>query len=192
MTTIASIQGDGWVVMGSDTQSSISDYRILKMAGHKIYTNNGVMIAGCGQGRGLDLLHKGWEASHPGPKMTKPEELDEWMVYDFITGVRELFVEAGYDMKDDGDFAKHESAFIVAVNGVAYYIDDDYSVDRDARGFMSAGSGGDYATGALYAMGDIIFKNIDTATTAMKIAIDAAKEYDVYSGGETRIYIQKI
>lgn len=176
--------------MAADSQSTVSEYRVLKMSGHKVYTNNDVMIAGCGMGRGLDLMHKGWEASHPGPSMKDLAELDEWMVYQFMSDVREVFVEAGYDMKDDGDYAQHESAFIVAINGVAYFIDDDYSVDRDARGFMSAGSGGDYAAGALYAQGDKIFESIESATEALTIAINAAKEYDVYSGGETRIYIQ--
>lgn len=190
MTTIASIQGDGWVVMGSDTQSTIAEYRVLKMGGHKIYDNNGVLIAGCGQGRGLDILHKGWSAPHPGSKMTKLEELDEWMVYQFMKDVRTIFIDSGYDMKDDGDFAQHESAFIVAVNGVAYFIDDDYSVDRDIRGFMSAGSGGDYAAGALAAQGRKIFSSVDAAQRAMRVAIDAAKEFDIYSGGDTEIFVQ--
>lgn len=190
MTTIASIQGNGWVVMGADSQSTISEYRRLLMGGHKVYDNNGILIAGCGQGRGLDLLHKAFDAPHPGAEMIELAELDSWMVFQFMDDVRELFVESGYDMKDDGDYAQHNSAFLVAVNGVAYFVDDDYSVDRDSRGFMTAGSGGDYASGALHALGDSIFESVDAAKLAMTRAIEAAKAYDVYTGGDIRLYVQ--
>lgn len=191
MTTIASIQGDGWVVIGADTQSTLNEYRVLKMSGHKVYNNNGVLIAGCGQGRGLDLLHKGWVAPHPGATAKTDEMLDAWMVKTFIPKVRELFIEAGYDMKEDGDFAQHESAFLIAINGVVYYLDDDYSVDRDSRGFMSAGSGGDYAIGALATCTKTMFKSVESASRAMRTAINVAKDYDAYSGGDTHIYVQR-
>lgn len=191
MTTIASIQGDGWVVMGADTQSTLNDYRVLQMGGHKVYDNNGVLIAGCGQGRGLDLLHKGWTAPHPGTSIKNIEALDAWVVKTFIPKVRELFVEGGYDMKEDGDFAKHESAFIFAINGVAYYLDDDYSVDRESRGFMAAGSGGDYAMGALAMQTNTMFNSVESATRAMKKVIGVAKDFDAYSGGDTHVYVQR-
>ena len=189
MTTIAAIQGDGWVVIGADSQSTLNDYRALNMVGEKVYNNNGILIAGAGMGRGLDLMHKGWQAPKPPRNVKTPEQLDQWMVYGFMPAVRQLFVESGYDMKDLGDHARHDSAFIVAVNGTAYYIDDDYSVDRDIRGYMTTGSGGDYATGALYAQGPKMFRSIDAATKALTTAVNAAKDFDVYSGGDTRIYI---
>lgn len=191
MTTIAAIQGDGWVVIGADTQSTLDEYRVLKMSGDKVYDNNGILIAGCGQGRGLDLLHKGWDAPKPPPSMNTGEKLDRWMVSEFVPKVRELFIEHGYDMKDDGDFAQHESKFLVAVRGFVYILDDDYSVDRDIRGLTTSGSGGDYALGALHAQGKKIFRTEEDAVRAMVVAIGAAKEYDVYSGGETRTYIHR-
>lgn len=191
MTTIVAVQGDGWVVMGSDTQSTLDDYRVLRMGGHKIYNNNGVLIAGAGQGRGLDLLHKAWEAPTPPKTMTSSEELDEWMVYNFAAEVRELFIENGYDMKDDGHFAQHSSAFLIAVNGLVYYLDDDYSVDRDARGIMFSGTGGDFAAGALYAQGSKVFRSPEDAVKAITIAIEIAKSLDAFSGGETKTYIQE-
>lgn len=189
MTTIAAIQGDGWVVMGADTQSSVNWSRILKMSGDKVYDNNGLLIAGCGMGRGLDLLQKGWIAPKPSKKLSL-DKLDIWMARTFIPKMRKLFIDAGYDMKDDGDYAQHESNFIIAIQGTVYYIDDDYSFDRDIRKYVTSGSGGDYAQGALYYAGEKIFKDIEFAKKAMTKAIDAAKEFDTYSGGETKLYIQ--
>lgn len=190
MTTIAAIQGDGWVVMGADSQGTYNDSKRLLMQGEKVYDNNGILIAGCGMGRGLDLIHKAWTAPKPRPDQTI-EQLDKWMARTFIPKLRQLFIDAGYDMKDDGDYAQHESVFLIAVQGVLYIIDDDYSFDREARGTITSGSGGDYAQGALHAQGNSIFKSIHKASHAMTKAIDAAKEYDVYSGGETKIYVQE-
>lgn len=190
MTTIAAIQGDGWVVMGADTQSTHDDYRKLYMTDDKVVNNNGILIAGCGGGRGMNLLHHAWKAPKPRANMTA-EELDVWMVKTFIPSMRKLFVQNGYDMKDDGDYAKFDNVFIVAVQGYVYVIDEDYAFDRDIRKYVTSGSGGDFAQGAIYAYGPKALKNITDAKKAMQMAIDAAKEFDVNTGGETRIYIQK-
>ena len=152
MTTIAAIQGDGWVVMGADSQSTYLEYRKLFMKDHKIIDNNGILIAGCGIGRGMNLLQRGWKAPKPRANMS-PEQLDNWMIKTFIPGMRKLFVDGGYDMKDDGDFAQFENVFIVAVQGHLYVIDEDYSVDRDERNYFTSGSGGDFAQGSLYRSG---------------------------------------
>ena len=193
MTTIAAIQGDGWVVMGADTQATYHEYRKVQMTDHKIIENNGILIAGCGIGRGMNLLQRAWKAPKPKANST-PEQLDIWMVKTFIPGMRKLFVEAGYDMKDDGDYAKYENLFIIAVQGTVYIIDEDYSYDREARNYITSGSGGDFAQGALFhalKSGQKIFTNKEVAKKAMAIAIDAAKDFDINSGGETRIYVQE-
>ena len=190
MTTIAAIQGDGWVVMGSDTQGTYNDSKNLYMVGHKVYDNNGILIAGCGMGRGLDLMHKAWKAPKPTKKLTI-EQLELWMARTFIPKMRQMFIESGYDMKDDGDYAQHESVFLVAVQGTLFIIDDDYSFDRDARGVITSGSGGDYAAGALFALDSKKANTVEKAKVVLRKAVDAAKEYDIYSGGETRIYVQE-
>ena len=192
MTTIAAIQGDGWVVMGADTQGTYNDAKALHMIGDKVYDNNGILIAGCGMGRGLDLMQKAWVAPKPRGKKSI-EELDIWMARTFIPKMRKHFIDSGYDMKDDGDYAQHESVFLIAVQGVLYIIDDDYSFDRDTRNTITSGSGGDFAQGALTGLIKVdidIFKDVDSAKKALTVAVDTAKDYDVYSGGETRIYIQ--
>lgn len=193
MTTIAAIQGDGWVVMGADSQATYYEYRNLYMKDHKVVNNNGILIAGCGLGRGMNLLQKGWKAPKPRANMT-PDQLDTWMVTKFIPGMRQLFIDGGYDMKDDAEYATFENVFLVAVQGELYVIDEDYSLDRDSRNYFSSGSGGDFAQASLYTaakMGRKIFDSIDEASKAMTNAINAAKEFDTNSGGETRIYVQE-
>lgn len=190
MTTIAAIQGDGFVVMGADSQGTYYEYRNIFMKDHKVIDNNGILIAGCGIGRGMNLLQRGWKAPKPPRLDMEPDKLDSWMVNKFIPGMRKLFIEGGYDMKDDGDYAQFENVFLVAVQGHLYVIDEDYSLDRDARNYFASGSGGDFAQGSLYTAGPKIFTNVEAASKAMTVAINAAKEFDTNSGGETRIYTQ--
>ena len=190
MTTIAAIQGKNWVVMGADTQSTHGEYRKVYMADDKVINNNGILIAGCGSGRGSNLIQHVFKAPKPQPNRTL-EQLDKWLTTIFIPELRQVFMDNGYDMKADGEFAQHDSEFIVAVQGVLYIIDDDYSWDRDKRGYIASGSGGDFAQGVLYGAGEKIFTNQAEAKKAMKKAIDAGMEFDSNSGGEARIYVQQ-
>ena len=190
MTTIAAIQGKNWVVMGADTQSTHGDYRKVFMADDKVINNNGILIAGCGSGRGTNLVQHVFKAPKPAPGRTI-EQLDKWMTTIFIPELRQTFMDHGYDMKDDGDFAQHESVFIVAVQGVIYIIDDDYSWDRDIRGYITSGSGGDFAQGVLFGADQKIFTNLAEAKRVMKKAIEAGIAFDSNSGGEARVYVQQ-
>ena len=193
MTTIAAVQGPGWVAMGADSQGTYNDYKALNMKGEKVYDNNGILIAGCGMGRGLDLMHKAWVAPKPRKSKMTDVELDIWMARTFIPKMRKLFIDSGYDMKDDGDFAQHESVFLIAIQGVLFIIDDDYSFDREVRGYITTGSGGDFAQGSLHKSGltGPLFTDLEYAKTALIDAVTAAKDFDVYSGGDTRIYVQQ-
>jgi ATP-dependent protease HslVU (ClpYQ) peptidase subunit len=139
----------------------------------------------------MNLLQRGWKAPKPPKANMEPDKLDTWMIKTFLPGMRQLFIDNGYDMKDDGDYAQFENVFLVAVQGHVYIIDEDYSLDRDSRNYFTSGSGGDFAQGALYYAGPKIFTDIEYAKKAMTKAIDAAKEFDTNSGGETRIYVQE-
>ena len=190
MTTIAAIQGKNWVVMGAETNSTHDDYRRVKMTDDKVINNNGILIAGCGTGRGMNLLQHTFKAPRPAPDRT-PDQLDKWVSNIFIPEMRQLFMDHGYDMKAEGEYAQHDTVFIIAVQGVVYLLDEDYSWDRDIRGYITSGSGGDFAQGVLYASGEKIFTNIAEAKKAMKKAIECAIEFDVYSGGDVRLYVQQ-
>lgn len=186
MTTLAAMQGDGWCVIGSDSRSSDESGRPIEMATHKIIENNGVLIAGSGSGRGSNLLQFGWKP--PKPKLS--EDLDEFMTKRFIPSMRKLFIDAGYDMKEDGDHASHDSQFIIGIRGVLYPIFEDYSWDRDVRGIYYSGSGSDIALGAMEALG---VRNVSSADKAEKIirrSIEVATRWDIYSSGPIITKIQ--
>lgn len=180
MTTLIAYQGDGWAVVGCDSRSSDESGRPMVMATNKIIDNNGVLIAGSGAGRGSNIMQFGWKA--PRPTITEAQNLDSFVSKKFIPEMRKAFVDAGYDMKEDGDAAAHDSEFLVILRGVIYPIFGDYSWDRDARGIYYSGSGGDVALGAFVSMLD----HVDTSSPkdielAIREAISKACQWDIYT-----------
>lgn len=187
MTTLVGVQGDGWCVLGSESRASLESGRLIDAASPKIVENNGILIAGAGGGRGSNLVHHGWKPARPRAN----QDTDEWMTMSFIPQMRHMFVDAGYDMKEEGEFASHDSEFLVAVNGIIYSVFEDYSWEREERKFYIAGSGGDYALGALEALNFSRCTDPKAAEKVVKKAIEIAKKFDVYSGGVVRTFIQK-
>jgi hypothetical protein len=187
MTTLAAIQGDGWTVIGCDSRASDEGGRYMDLATHKIVDNNGVLIAVSGASRGGNIAQFGWKP----PKPRVNEDLDTFMTTKFIPSMREAFIKAGYDGKEDGDAAWQDSNLLISVRGVLYPIFNDYSWDREARGIYYAGSGGDIAVGALEILGYEKIKTPEAAERALRKAIEAAIKHDIYSGGEIHTYVQE-
>jgi hypothetical protein len=177
MTTLVAIQGDGWTVLGCDSRSSDDNGRPIDMATHKIVENNGILIAGSGAGRGSNIMQFGWKA----PKPTAGVNLDSWVTQTFIPAMRKTFIDAGYDMKEDGDAAGHDSSFLISVKGIIYPIFEDYSWDRDTRGIYYSGSGGDIALGALEAQGIQRLTKPESVEKAVHKAIAIAAQWDIYT-----------
>lgn len=177
MTTLVAIQGDGWSVLGCDSRSSDESGRPMDMATHKIVENNGILIAGSGAGRGSNIMQFGWKA----PRPTAGVNLDFWVTQTFIPAMRKVFIDAGYDMKEDGDAAAHDSSFLISVKGVIYPIFEDYSWDRDTRGVYYSGSGGDIALGALEAQAVQRLTKPELVEKAVRKAISIAGQWDIYT-----------
>ena len=178
MTTLAAIQGDGWAVIGCDSRSSDDSGRPMDLATHKIIENNGILIAGSGASRGSNILQFGWKA----PKPTANENLDKFITQKFIPSMRKVFIDGGYDMKEDGDAAEHDSSFLVVVRGTIYPIFEDYSWDRDSRGIYYAGSGGDIALGAMEALLlEFPYIEAEGAESVVKHAIAIASKWDIHT-----------
>lgn len=186
MTTLAAIQGNGWTVIGCDSRASDEDGRYMTMATHKIIENNGYLIAGSGASRGSNIMQFGWKP----PKPTKTEDLDLFMTQKFIPAMRKAMIDAGYDMKEDGDAAAQDSEFLISVRGTLYPIFQDYSWDRDSRGIYFSGSGGSVALGALAGLGLSDAKTPYEAERLIRKAIEIACEWDVYTSGPIITKIQ--
>jgi hypothetical protein len=116
MTTLVAIQGDGWSVLGCDSRLSDEHGRFQVSKTPKIIDNNGVLIAGCGSSRASNVLHYGYRQ----PKPTAQENLNTYMTQKFIPEMRKNFVDAGIDMKEDGDVAQTMVDFLSQSKGKSF------------------------------------------------------------------------
>ena len=186
MTTLVAIQGDGWSVMGCDSRLSDEHGRFQIAKTPKIVDNNGVLIGGCGSSRASNVLHYGYVQ----PKPTIKEDLNTYMTQKFIPAMRKNFVDAGIDMKEDGDVAQIDGGFIISVKGQVFSVSEDYSWDTDVRNVYVMGSGGDVALGALAALGVEKVNTIKEAERMIRKAISIAIQYDNMCSQPIHIFTQ--
>jgi ATP-dependent protease HslVU (ClpYQ) peptidase subunit len=186
MTTLVAIQGDGWSVMGCDSRLSDEHGRFQIAKTPKIVDNNGILIGGCGSSRASNVLHYGYVQ----PKPTIKEDLNTYMTQKFIPAMRKNFVDAGIDMKEDGDVAQIDGGFIISVKGQIFSVSEDYSWDTDVRNVYVMGSGGDVALGALAALGVEKVNTIKEAERMIRKAISIAIQYDNMCSQPIHIFTQ--
>ena len=186
MTTLVAIQGDGWSVMGCDSRLSDEHGRFQVAKTPKIVENNTVLIGGCGSSRASNVLHYGYTQ----PKPTIREDLNSYMTQRFIPAMRKNFIDAGIDMKEDGDVAQIDGGFLISVKGQVFAVSDDYSWDTDVRNVYVMGSGGDVALGALAALGVEKVSTIKEAERMIRKAIAIAIKYDNMCSEPIHIFTQ--
>jgi ATP-dependent protease HslVU (ClpYQ) peptidase subunit len=186
MTTLVAIQGDGWTVLGCDSRLSDEDGRYAIAREQKIVDNNGILIAGSGSTRAINILHYGY----PQPKPTAGEDLNKYMTRKFIPEMRKHFIEGGIDIKKDEEVAENEGGFIISVKAEIYAVQSDYSWDTDISNVYVMGSGGDIAKGALAEMGVEKIKTHEQAEKFIRKAIGHAINNDMHSSGPIHIFKQ--
>lgn len=189
MTTLAAYQGDGWSVIGCDSRATDESGNIMDLATPKIIENGAYLIAVAGSSRGGNILQFGWTPPKP-PVTDDTNTLDKFITRKFIPEMRKAFIDAGFDMKDDGDVAMTDSVFLISVNGVVYWINEDYSWDRDVRGIYHQGSGGIVAAAAMTALGIEKVKDSDKAEKIVARSVEIATQWDVFSHGPVIVRTQ--
>ena len=186
MTTLAAIQGEGWCAIAADSQVSDETGFTMEIVTGKVFSSGPALIAAAGSVRGINILQFAWTAPACTTKST-----DVYMTKTFIPAMRRAFIENGYDMKSDGDVASNENEFLIAVKGVLYSVDDDYSWERCSRHLYAGGSGANYALGALSVLGAEKSKSIEDASRFLRKAVATSIKYDAYSGGDITVFSQE-
>lgn len=189
MTTLIGYQGDGWAVIGSDSRATDQAGNYMELSLPKIIKNGRYLIAVAGSSRGGNIVQFGWKTPTP-PSTNDTLVLDKFITNKFIPSMRRAFIRAGFDMKDDGDYARTESVFLIAVNGIIYWINDDYSWDRDARGIYHQGSGGPLAAAALTALDVRECTEPEQVSILVKRAVEVATQWDVFSYKPVYVAVQ--
>ena len=192
MTTILAVQGNGWAVVGFDSRISTEDTNRVSTLGRgveKITRNGDYLIGAAGDVRAINLLS--YAFNPPKPEDLTGTKLDRFMTTKFIPALRKCFEDQGYAVKGSDEGAVHNSTVLVVVNGTIYEIDSDYAWARDTYGIYAAGSGGDYALGALHGMfGPSRELHIEKTKAYVRKALEVGARLDAGSGAPFHILFQ--
>lgn len=181
MTTILGIEGQNWAVLASDALVSDDDGRRYHLGGvtSKIFNRGKYYIAVAGDIRAMNIVRYVFEP--PKPPRSRGEKLDKFIVSQFIPELRAALEDQGYAPSDKKEQATHGSSIVVMVNASIYHIGFDYSWIKNVPGVYYAGSGGDFAIGALAGLCSNYFDHM-TATQAAdyaSTAVEIASRYDI-------------
>lgn len=189
MTTLIAFQHDDFCLIASDTQTTGYDLSSDCSPMGKIAKNGKYLVSAAGFVRGMNLIQHAFIPPTP-PRTSKPESLDKFIISSFIPALRNTFIKSGYDIKNEGSVASHENDFIIAVNGILYFIDEVYGVERTKDKLYASGSGMKLALGAAHALGLEEVDDYEEAIEILEQAIKTAIKYDINSGGQVQIALQ--
>lgn len=193
MTTIVAVQGKDWAVVGFDSLVSDENGRslVLGKGSSKIAKNGQYLLGAAGDVRAINILNHVFNPPPPGNIVGL--RLDRFITSKFVPALRTCFEEQGYAPRDNKERVMHGSVILALVNGVIYEIDEDYSWVRDNDGIYAAGTGGDYALGAMCAyLGTRLVDelDLDEAKKIIKDAMAIGIRIDAGSGGPVHVIHQ--
>jgi ATP-dependent protease HslVU (ClpYQ) peptidase subunit len=184
MTTIAAIEGDGWAVIGADSQSSDESGFAIDIPAGKIFKNGEVIVAGAGAVRGINLLEHNWVSP-----AVKIDNIDKYVTSILIPSIRKCFDAADYEYKKEEGSVIQDNIFIICIRGAIYRIDEDYGWERTTNNLYVAGSGERFALGALEALKANQSETITRAKNYIRVALKVASKYDAFTGGDIKFMV---
>ncbi len=201
MTTIVAIQGDNYCVVGTDSRISSFDesgmaYQIttLGTGSCKIAHNGKYLLGAAGDVRAINILHHAFTPPVP-PAKINGSALDEFITTKFIPALQVCFENTGYAMPDLAEDKTHmseqSSTILVAVNGVVYIIDGDYSWTSDRTGIYAIGTGSSYALGAIQALAGGKQLTVQKAKSILNKSLSITAKFDPYTGAPFQTFVQE-
>ena len=145
MTCSAAIKHDGQVFIAGDS-AGVAGYSLQLRRDSKVWEKDGFVYGFTSSFRMGQLLR--FKFKPP----THHAEIDdyEYMVSDFVEGVRSCLKKGGYAQIKDS--VEEGGTFIVGYKGEIYIIEDDYQVGMLRDDYIAVGCGHGYAKGAMYAL----------------------------------------
>lgn len=195
MTTIVAVQGPSWSVVGFDSQVTEGEQRRYTMSrgSSKVVKNGEYILGAAGDVRAINILAHSFRPPAIGDLVGI--KLDRFMTSKFVPALRKCFEEQGYaaSTKETKEIAEQGSTVLAVANGVIYVIGEDYSWVRDTTGVYSFGSGGDFALGALFALGADTPQSSSSMMTTEKLirkALAVAARLDPGTGSPFHVVSQ--
>jgi ATP-dependent protease HslVU (ClpYQ) peptidase subunit len=192
MTTILAVQGDGWAVIGSDTQWSTDSGRVGKSTQPKVVTIGKYLVGIAGYTRGANIIQHAFSPPAPPPK-AQGQKLSKFVVSQFVPAYKLALESNGIGLPQfDSEVAKTPIDALVVVNGVVFQIDDDYGTDMDANRLYAIGSGSDYGLGALQALTDKKKLTVQLARQSILKALSISAKFDSATGAPFHVFTQEM
>lgn len=168
MTCIVGLAEGGRVYIGGDS-AGVAGLDITTRADAKVFRNGPYVMGFTSSFRMGQLLRYGFKPPQP----HADDDLDRFMVTQFIEGTRRCLKDGGYAQVHDN--TERGGTFLVGIRGRLFTVFGDYQVAEPDDGYTSVGCGEDYALGALYTA-----KRSLSPTARIRAALRAAA---YFSGG---------
>jgi ATP-dependent protease HslVU (ClpYQ) peptidase subunit len=190
MTTILAIQGDGWAVIGSDTQWTDDDGRVGRSHQPKISSVGRYLIGVAGDVRGGNVIQHSFTPP-PLPVKAQGAKLTKFIVSQFVPAYRQVLEANGVGLPQyDSEIARTTIDSLVVANGVVFQIDGDYGTEMDANRIYAIGSGGCYGIAALQALTEKKKLTVLTARQAILKALAISAKFDAGTGAPFHVFSQ--
>lgn len=199
MTTILGIQGDGFAVIGVDSRvSDVPDDGVttqivtLTEANSKIAQNGRYLIGAAGDVRAINILHHAFKPPECPPNL-RGKKLDHFFTVKFIPALMECFEAQKYSQPQNENslhLAEQGSSIIVAINGIIYVVDGDYSWASDMSAIYAIGTGAQYALGAAFTLVGKTRPSLGNARKIVMKSLAAAAKFDPNTGAPFHIHVQ--
>lgn len=152
MTTIIGIQHTNRSEIFVDSRVTDDNGRIFTHPDMKKFAEIGdFIVAGSGETLPCDIAQKIWQP--PKPTVKDKKDLYTFMIVKAMPSLRECLSKNGYNFDEEHDKKKDGERFhfIISCCGELFDVDQELSVCKNESDYYVAGSGGDFALGALYA-----------------------------------------
>ena len=181
MTTIAGYQGDGFAILGADSQITDGDKRIISPSTPKIVKVGRYLLAVSGDCRPGDILMYNWK-----PPTYDGSDPVKFMGKKVIPSIITAFKAEGYEYGKDGV----SFSYLLAFDANIFEIGEDLSFSQSHNGIYGVGSGSPYALGYLSAVvGNP--STVDWAKEKVLKSIKIASTFDINTCAPFQIEVQK-
>jgi len=179
MTCIVAVSDGRTVVIGGDSAAT-REQELRLRADQKVFRVGEYAIGFTRSYRMGQILRYGVDYPPP-PDSATAEELERFMVVEFVEAVRQAFGDKGFAKKarqGSGEWSEEGQEvgglFLVGVAGEVFEVREDFYVGRPAKPYSAVGHGATVALGALHALES---QANMTLRERAHLALEASEEY---------------
>lgn len=178
MTTLVAITTKTRTVMAADGQLTLGSRK--SYGAQKIIVKPPFAFAICGDFRAINIIENNLDIHMP--REHYDMEPDFYIQGIFSHRIRNVFKEVGYSFVSENKEVMG-AQILILYKGALYCMGSDFSMER-IQDMTTAGSGGDFAIGALEILKN---KKISLADKAFN-AVEVASTHDLYTGGDITVF----